>query len=147
MEIRLMRQEDLDAVSDIEKQLFSKPWTKQDFLNSMENMHNIYIVAENEQKEIVGYCGVWGVVDEGQITNVAVKESEQGKGIGYALLSELIEIGKDEGLLEFTLEVRVSNEKGIGLYKKLGFVEEGIRKNFYEAPVEDALIMWLRNEV
>lgn len=142
-----MRQEDLDAVSDIEKQLFSKPWTKQDFLNSMENMHNIYIVAENEQKEIVGYCGVWGVVDEGQITNVAVKESEQGKGIGYALLSELIEIGKDEGLLEFTLEVRVSNEKGIGLYKKLGFVEEGIRKNFYEAPVEDALIMWLRNEV
>ena len=130
MEIRLMRQEDLDAVSDIEKQLFSKPWTKQDFLNSMENMHNIYIVAENEQKEIVGYCGVWGVVDEGQITNVAVKESEQGKGIGYALLSELIEIGKDEGLLEFTLEVRVSNEKGIGLYKKLVVVEEGILNNF-----------------
>ena len=147
MEIRLMRQEDLDAVSDIEKQLFSKPWTKQDFLNSMENMHNIYIVAENEQKEIIGYCGVWGVVDEGQITNVAVKESEQGKGIGCALLSKLIEIGKEEGLLEFTLEVRVSNEKGIGLYKKLGFVEEGIRKNLYEAPVEDALIMWLRNEV
>ena len=147
MEIRLMVEEDLDAVSDIENQLFSKPWTKQDFLNSMENMHNIYIVAENDQKEIVGYCGVWGVVDEGQITNVAVKESEQGKGIGYALLSKLIEIGKEEGLLEFTLEVRVSNEKGIGLYKKLGFVEEGIRKNFYEAPVEDALIMWLRNEV
>jgi len=74
----------------------------------------------------------------------AVKESEQGKGVGFALLSELIEIGKSEGLLEFTLEVRVSNEKGIGLYKKLGFVEEGIRKNFYELPLEDALIMWLR---
>jgi len=144
MEIRLMAKEDLDEISEIEQRLFSKPWTKQDFLNSMENMHNIYIVAENEQKEIIGYCGVWGVVDEGQITNVAVKESEQGKGVGFALLSELIEIGKSEGLLEFTLEVRVSNEKGIGLYKKLGFVEEGIRKNFYELPLEDALIMWLR---
>lgn len=146
MNIRLMVEEDVDSVSQIEEQLFSKPWTKQDFMNSMSDRHNIYVVAENEQHEIVGYCGIWGVLDEGQITNVAVRSSEQGKGIGYRMLEELLAIGKNEGLSQFTLEVRVSNEKAIRLYQKLGFEEEGIRKNFYDKPVEDGIIMWLREQ-
>lgn len=146
MNIRLMVEEDVDSVEQIEQQLFSKPWTKQDFINSLSDMHNIYIVVENEQQEIVGYSGIWGVLDEGQITNVAVRTEDQGAGIGYAMLSELIEIGRNEGLQQFTLEVRKSNEKAIRLYERLGFVEEGIRKDFYDKPVEDAIIMWLREQ-
>ncbi|MBR3771042.1 MAG: ribosomal protein S18-alanine N-acetyltransferase [Clostridium sp.] len=146
MNIRLMVEEDIDSVEQIETQLFSKPWTKQDFINSLSDMHNIYVVAENEQQEIIGYSGIWGVLDEGQITNVAVRTQDQGKGIGYEMLCELIEIGKNEGLQQFTLEVRKSNEKAIHLYEKLGFIDEGIRKNFYDKPVEDAIIMWLREQ-
>ena len=146
MNIRLMAEEDVESVSNLERQLFSKPWTKQDFLNSMSDRHNIYLVAENDQHEVVGYCGIWGVLDEGQITNVAVREEDQGKGIGYEMLQELIAIGKNEGLSQYTLEVRVSNKKAIRLYEKLGFEEEGIRKEFYDKPVEDASIMWLREQ-
>ena len=146
MNIRLMAEEDVESVSNIERQLFSKPWTKQDFLNSMSDRHNIYLVAENDQHEVVGYCGIWGVLDEGQITNVAVREEDQGKGIGYEMLQELIAIGKNEGLSQYTLEVRVSNKRAIRLYEKLGFEEEGIRKEFYDKPVEDASIMWLREQ-
>lgn len=146
MNIRLMVEEDVDSVEQIEQQLFSKPWTKQDFINSLSDMHNIYVVVENEQQEIIGYSGIWGVLDEGQITNVAVRTENQGTGIGQEMLAELIEIGRNEGLQQFTLEVRKSNEKAIRLYERLGFVEEGIRKNFYDKPVEDAIIMWLREQ-
>lgn len=146
MNIRLMAEEDVESVSQIERQLFSKPWTKQDFMNAMSDRHNIYVVAENEQQDIIGYCGIWGVLDEGQITNVAVRTEDQGKGIGFEMLSELIRMGRDEGLLQYTLEVRVSNKKAIMLYQKLGFEEEGIRKNFYDKPVEDGIIMWLRKQ-
>ncbi len=144
MNIRLMTEEDVDSVVQIEQQLFSKPWTKQDFMNSMSDRHNIYVVAEDEKQEVIGYCGIWGVLDEGQITNVAVRPDTQGQGIGYEMLSELLRIGKNEGLQQYTLEVRVSNSRAISLYKRLGFEEEGIRKNFYEKPVEDGIIMWLR---
>lgn len=146
MNIRLMAEEDVDSVSKIETQIFSKPWTKQDFINAMSDRHNIYVVAEDEKKEIVGYCGIWGVLDEGQITNVAVRPEEQGHGIGFAMLTALLKIGKNEGLQQYTLEVRKSNLKAIKLYERLGFVEEGIRKNFYDKPVEDGIIMWLREQ-
>lgn len=146
MNIRLMAEEDVDSVFNIETQIFSKPWTKQDFINAMSDRHNIYVVAEDENKEIVGYCGIWGVLDEGQITNVAVRPEDQGQGIGFAMLTELLRIGKNEGLQQYTLEVRKSNLKAIKLYERLGFVEEGIRKNFYDKPVEDGIIMWLREQ-
>jgi ribosomal-protein-alanine N-acetyltransferase len=144
MNIRLMTEEDIDSVSQIEERLFSKPWTKQDFINSMLDRHNIYVIAENANHEIIGYCGIWGVLDEGQITNVAVRPEDQGKGIGFRMLEELLFIGRNEGLQQYTLEVRKSNVKAIKLYEKLGFVKEGIRKNFYDKPVEDGIIMWLR---
>lgn len=146
MNIRLMAEEDVDRVFNIETQIFSKPWTKQDFINSMSDRHNIYVVAEDENKEIVGYCGIWGVLDEGQITNVAVRPEDQGQGIGFAMLTELLKMAKNEGLQQYTLEVRKSNLKAIKLYERLGFVEEGIRKDFYDKPVEDGIIMWLREQ-
>jgi ribosomal-protein-alanine acetyltransferase len=137
-----MKEEDLEQVCKIENTTFSKPWLKIDFISSLSDTNNIYLVAENEN-EIAGYCGLWGIVGEGQINNVAVKKSYRGQGIGYKLLKRLIDMGKNNKLTSFTLEVRESNVAAINLYKKLGFQSVGKRKNFYESPREDAEIMWL----
>ncbi|MGB8452444.1 MAG: ribosomal protein S18-alanine N-acetyltransferase [Anaerocolumna sp.] len=144
-----MKEMDLPAVHEIECSIFSKPWSMADFKDSLQNSQNIYLVVEEqketeERNEIIAYCGLWGVAGEGQINNVAVKKANRGQGIGHAMLTALIELGQKQGLAAFTLEVRVSNLSAIALYHKSGFLEAGVRKNFYEAPVEDALIMWLQ---
>ena len=84
------------------------------------------------------------IVGEGEITNVVTKNTMRGKGIGKQILEKLLEEGAKMGAEAFTLEVRVSNAPAIHLYESLGFVSEGVRKNFYEEPTEDALIMWKR---
>ncbi len=143
MMIRTMKEKDLAAVHQIECSIFSKPWSMADFTDSIRSPENIYLVVE-KQDEIVAYCGLWGVAGEGQINNVAVKQNLRGQGIGRAMLSLLIKLGRKQGLRAFTLEVRVSNLPAIALYRKLGFKDAGVRRNFYEAPAEDALIMWLQ---
>ncbi|MCI8409140.1 MAG: ribosomal protein S18-alanine N-acetyltransferase [Lachnospiraceae bacterium] len=141
MNIRYMKKEDLDQVWGIEQTLFSKPWSKQDFLDALSKEENIYIVAEDKE-QILGYCGIWGVAGEGQITNVAVKKEYQGKGIATSLFCDVLKKGETKELHVYTLEVRVSNNRAIHLYEKMGFVSAGVRKNFYELPTEDAVIMW-----
>jgi ribosomal-protein-alanine N-acetyltransferase len=138
-----MLETDLPVVHEMECSTFSKPWSMNDFRECLKEEQNLYLVVE-ERDEIAAYCGLWGVAGEGQINNVAVKKALRGQGIAYAMLKDLIERGKKQGLTSFTLEVRVSNLPAITLYHKLGFEDAGIRKNFYEAPAEDALIMWLR---
>lgn len=141
MNIRYMRKEDLDQVLGIEQTLFSKPWSKQDFLDALSKKENLYIVAEDKE-QILGYCGLWGVAGEGQITNVAVKKEYQGKGIATSLFDDILKKGAMIELYAYTLEVRVSNVRAIHLYEKMGFISAGLRKNFYELPTEDAMIMW-----
>jgi ribosomal-protein-alanine N-acetyltransferase len=98
------------------------------------------------QEALAGYCGLWGVAGEGQIYNVAVAEEYRNRKIGESLMKELLDRGRRAGLHAFTLEVRKSNVYALRLYEKLGFQTAGIRKNFYELPTEDAVIMWLRDE-
>lgn len=141
LEIRRMSIEDLDRVMEIERESFSVPWTRQDFIESINKSTALYLVAESEQT-VVGYCGLWGVIDEGQINNVAVCKEYRGQSVGTRLLEALLLEGTKEGLLAYTLEVRTSNLPAISLYKKIGFEEAGIRKNYYTNPKEDALIMW-----
>lgn len=141
LEIRRMSIEDLDRVMEIERESFSVPWTRQDFIESINKSTALYLVAESEQT-VVGYCGLWGVIDEGQINNVAVCKEYRGQSVGTRLLETLLLEGTKEGLLAYTLEVRTSNLPAISLYKKIGFEEAGIRKNYYTNPKEDALIMW-----
>lgn len=137
-----MCEQDLLKVVEIEDSIFSRPWTQKDFSDSIANNNNIYLVAE-EQGTIVAYCGLWGVAGEGQINNVAVIKSHRGQGIAGNMLKTLLEQGRKQGIGAFTLEVRVSNQPAIALYHRLGFKDSGVRRNFYEAPGEDALIMWL----
>lgn len=142
MIIRRMYEQDLLRVVEIEDSIFSRPWTKKDFSDSIADSNNIYLVVE-EQGAIVAYCGLWGVAGEGQINNVAVIKSYRGRGIARDMMKSLLEMGRKHGIEAFTLEVRVSNQPAIALYHRLGFKDSGIRRNFYEAPDEDALIMWL----
>ncbi|MBD5545097.1 MAG: ribosomal protein S18-alanine N-acetyltransferase [Lachnospiraceae bacterium] len=141
--IEELEEKDVAAVSQIEERAFSMPWSAGDFLQMVHNENALYLVAKSEGIPIA-CCGVRNILGEGEITNVVVDKPYRGKGIGGRMLSELLEKGKQMGIEAFTLEVRKSNEAAICLYKKAGFVTEGIRKNFYEKPVEDGLIMWKR---
>lgn len=144
--VRLMQAEDAAAVAQIEAQLFSRPWSEQSFQSMSVRPETLFVVVQSEES-IIGYCGLMLVQGEGDITNVAVSAYMQGRGIGESMLQVAMEWAEKKGVKEFTLEVRVSNTPAIALYKKLGFETEGIRRNFYEEPMEDALIMWKRQEV
>lgn len=143
IEFREIQEKDLDAVCRLEKETFSMPWRRADFADMIVQEHLLYIVAIFD-KIIVGGCGLREIVGEGEITNVAVAKDYRNRGIGMQLLEHLLDNGEKMGITAFTLEVRRSNAAAIYLYKKLGFVTEGIRKDFYEKPCEDAVIMWKR---
>lgn len=141
MIIRRMEPEDIPQVAEIEKNTFSMPWSEMAFHDTLKREDTLYLVAE-EQGEILGYCGLWQSFNEGEIPNVAVNASNRRRGVGQALLTELLQQGEKRGITAFTLEVRVGNRRAISLYEKLGFRSVGIRPHFYVEPVEDAVIMW-----
>ena len=135
-----MTEEDLEQVAELEKSIFSTPWSKAAFSDSLQRPYSHFFVAVAD--EIVGYCGVHNLGGDGEITNVAVEPKYRGQKIAYEMLDFAMEETKKAGVQAFTLEVRTSNTPAIKLYEKLGFVSQGVRKNFYENPTEDALIMW-----
>ena len=139
--IREMMPEDLEQVCQIEKDNFSLPWSEKSFLDSMGRDDTVFLVAL-AGNEVAGYLGCYCICGTGEITNVAVKSNYRRKGIGGKLLEKLYQEGISLQCEEYFLEVRESNEAAIGLYTRQGFVKEGIRKNFYEMPVENAVIMW-----
>ncbi len=139
--IRTMQPEDLAAVCAIEKENFSLPWSEKSFLESMERNDTVFLTAFLEN-EVAGYVGCYCIDGTGEITNVAVKSDCRRKGIGSLLLEKLFTEGALLDTQEYFLEVRESNEAAIALYSRQGFVCEGIRKNFYEKPLENAVIMW-----
>jgi len=138
--IRPMEKKDIMQVSGIEKSIFSVPWSANSFIEASENENNIYLVCV-ENDEVAGYCGLWTVLGEGNVTNVAVLEKHRGKGYGRALLKELENRGHDKDVKKYFLEVRQNNIIAQNLYLSLGYENIGIRKNFYERPTEDAVIM------
>jgi len=141
---RKMTVEDIDGVLKIEEEAFSLPWTRDAFLQEMTtNLHAYYVVAENTEGHIVGFCGMWLVMDESHITNVAVTECIKGRGIGEGLMREAIRVAKEHEVVLMTLEVRVSNVIAQNLYRKLDFKNGGIRKGYYSDNLEDALVMWV----
>ncbi len=140
MQIRPMKREDCEQVAVIEAASFSMPWSLRAFTDTVEKQNFRYFVAE-EAGEILGYCGFLYVLDEAEIPNVCVKESARKRGVGRQMMTVLMEEAKKLGIAVLYLEVRESNQPARGLYKSLGFEENGIRKNFYEQPVENAVLM------
>lgn len=138
--IREMEIDDISEVAAIEDSIFSMPWGEVGFFSFLMREDTLFLVAE-EEGTIVGYCGVVMVLDEGDITNVAVLSNRQGRGIGRQLVEALIQKTEERGVVHLHLEVRESNQRAIALYESLQFEKAGLRKNYYEAPVENGLIM------
>ncbi|MDW0110471.1 ribosomal protein S18-alanine N-acetyltransferase [Sporosarcina aquimarina] len=140
---RPMLAKDIDDVVATEVEVFTTPWSAEVFEHELTgNDYATYIVAEYEH-EVVGHVGMWVVLDECHITNVAVRKSRQGNGIGEALMRQAMDLCRNNGVRAMSLEVRVTNETAQNLYRKLGFQPGGIRKNYYSDDHEDALVMWV----
>lgn len=143
MMIRKMELQDVETVYAIELATFPTPWTLDSFYYEMnENQYAHYLVCEDETG-IIGFCGMWLVIDAAQITNVAVVETARGRGLGEALMREALRIAREAKMDVMSLEVRVTNTVAQNLYRKLGFQDGGIRKGYYTDNGEDALVMWV----
>ncbi len=145
--IRELTMEDIDQVCALEEMVFSMPWQRDAFIEMVENKDALYLVVEEKSNPgvVIAACGMRHIVGEGDISNVVVHPHYRKRGIARQMLAELMNRGNQKfGIEAYTLEVRKSNEDAIHLYEYHGFVSEGIRKNFYEKPTEDALIMWKR---
>lgn len=141
IEIGIMAIGDVDAVSEIEKQCFAVPWSRDAFVREVtENRCARYLVAR-EDGVAVAYAGMWLVLDEAHVTNIAVRSDKRGKGLGEKITRALIQLAADTGISYMTLECRRSNAAAQSLYKKLGFLEVGFRKRYYADNNEDALVM------
>ena len=140
--IRQAEERDIVAIEDLEQVCFSDPWSyeslEHDILN---NKLSFYIVAEVEGV-VCGYVGIWNIVDEGHITNVAVSPDYRRKHIASNMLDVLIASCQEAGVERFTLEVRAGNEPAKALYAGKGFKEISVRKGYYQDNGEDAIIMW-----
>ncbi len=140
---RLLNKDDIEDLLKIEHESFTLPWTREAFQNEFTiNQFAVYVGLEDEGK-LIGYCGAWIIIDEAHITNVAVLPQYRGKKLGEALMRKVMELAVEREVKTMTLEVRVSNEVAQSLYRKLGFQDGGIRKNYYTDNQEDALVMWV----
>lgn len=138
-----MTSEHLVDICEISIFSFPIPWSYDSFKRELKNKLASYLVVIMDNR-VIAYGGIWVILEEAHITNIAVHPDYRCKGIGETLLNALLDKAYARGAKEITLEVRVSNLPAQWLYKKLGFSEEGIRRNYYEDNKEDALIMWKR---
>lgn len=136
-----MSESHIDGIMEIENDSFAIPWSRKSVESELNNKLAIYVVALLDNK-VVGYGGMWHVVTEGHITNIAVHKDYRKKGVGDKIVKKMVEIAEDKEMIGLTLEVRTSNEAALKLYKNNGFKLEGIRKEYYEDNKEDAYIMW-----
>jgi len=142
MNYRLMNLNDIETIVDIERECFTAPWSADAFRNELtQNLFAKYMIMELEDT-VMGYGGMWLIIDEAHITNIAIREKYRGMGYGRQLLSELMKTAYFLGARRMTLEVRVSNEIAQSLYRKMGFYPSGVRPAYYSDNLEDALIMW-----
>lgn len=145
--IRPAEEKDLPRIAVMEKLYFSLPWSEKMLRESLHQAQYTMLVAEDcTDGEIAGYVTLLNAAGEGNIMNVAVSDALRRQGIAGKLLTEVMQRGREEGICDYTLEVRKSNKAAVSLYEGLGFRTEGVRKDYYEQPREDALIMWKRKE-
>ena len=140
MEIRLMTADHVAQVAQLEKLCFRDPWSENSVASELNNPLSLWLVAVEGEK-VAGYVGSQSVMGESDMMNVAVHPDFRRQGIGERLILDLIDQLNQRGNHSLTLEVRASNVSAIGLYRKLGFVQVGLRKNYYRNPKEDALIL------
>lgn len=141
--VRPMSISDVDAVLEIENASFLDPWSHASLLYDMEKNPSAHHMVALMDENVCGYAGIYHVLDEGQIGNVAVLPPFRRLGVGSALIKELIRQGRAAGLSFLTLEVRSANTAALGLYASFGFTQNGLRKGYYRNPSDDAVLMML----
>lgn len=142
VEITPMQERHLDKTAALEARCFSQPWTRAGFAEELQNPNAIFLAAE-ESGCLLGYAGMQFAAGEFYVCNIAVDPASRRRGVGRALLAALIQAAVDRTGSFVSLEVRPSNHAALCLYRRLGFVEVGRRKNFYSRPQEDGLILTL----
>ncbi len=143
IEFRFMTLEDVDAVWELERLAFPTPWPRDAFVNELTINPNARYVVAVMNGQVIAYCGMWIVLDEAHITNVAVHPDCRGQKVGDRLMRQMMGLAYVFGARSMTLEVRPSNTVARNMYTKLGFTEQGRRKRYYSDNDEDALIMWV----
>lgn len=140
---RPMQESDLDAVIQIELTVYSHPWTRGNFNDSLKSRHNAWVLTQKD--EIVGYALMMVVLDEAHLLNISVAKRYQKQGLGRMLLTHMIDRARESNTLNMFLEVRVSNIRAIALYEDVGFVEMSVRRGYYPDAKgrEDAVLMGL----
>ena len=133
--------EHLSQAAEIERLCFSDPWSEKMLAEHLANPCSLTLAAVGDTGRLLGYVGLLAVVDEGYITNVAVRPDCRRQGVASSLLQALEARGRARNLTFLTLEVRQSNAPARALYEKLGYLQAGLRRNYYENPREDAVIM------
>ena len=145
--IRPMLPSDLEVIMEIERVSFSTPWSLESFKAELkDNEYARYLCLELDD-QVIGYMGLWFILDEGHITNIAIAPNYRGQHWGEFLMRSVMEKMAGQGMERMTLEVRVSNSPALSLYKKLGFAIAGLRKGYYADTGEDAIIMWAELEM
>lgn len=142
MTLQPMLPQHLPATAALERLCFSLPWSLESFAAELENPSSYYVVVV-EGDRLLGYAGMRFVLDEFYVDNIAVAPACRRQGVGRVLMGELIRRAQEGGARFLSLEVRLSNLPAQALYRGLGFVPAGLRKNFYDQPKEDGLIMTL----
>ena len=141
--VRQMSKQDIEAVYAIECASFITPWSYQSLKGELKNKLAYYCVLIY-RGQVAGYGGMWIVLDEAHITNVAVTASHRRNGFGKRIMEHMTDMARSRGVCAMTLEVRRSNVAAQTLYLGLGFTELGVRKGYYTDTHEDALILWKR---
>ena len=136
-----MTADHLDEVAELERICFPDPWSRNMLAEELDNALSAFLVALDDAGRVAGYAGLQVVLDEGTITNIAVRPEYRRQGVARQLLDVFLNFARGNRLAFLTLEVRASNYGAIALYGELGFRSVGRRKNYYEHPKEDALIM------
>ncbi len=139
--IRNACETDLDALETLERACFSLPWTREQLRAELPDERHEFLAAAAEDGSVLGYIGMMTVLDEGYISNVAVAPAARRRGIGRALVREMLRRAERRELSFVTLEVRAHNDSAIALYAGEGFLPVGRRREYYERPKEDALLM------
>jgi ribosomal-protein-alanine N-acetyltransferase len=146
IEIRQMKPEDIDGIALVEAHSFTIPWSRQMFVDELNNPLALYYVATCGDK-VIAYAGLWIIAGEGHITNIAVEPFWRRQNIAARMMHKILEAAEEYELSGLTLEVRAGNQPAISLYQKFGFRTEGRRKGYYSDDQEDALIMWFHRNL
>jgi len=142
--VRRMLNSDIEIVSKIERQSFTTFWSTQAYVTELTNPSAVYLVATLNDR-VVGYGGLWVIMDEAHITTIAVESNLRGRKIGERLLAEMLAAALKQGATRATLEVRETNEVAKRLYEKYGFTWVAIRRGYYSDNNENADILWVND--